>query len=282
MASPGTPPESVTTAYGRWCQRIVITAGDRRWLSRLHPVFAAWLPIRRAQVHRTHGQVIGQRAEADRAALTPLPPMPYLVADLHLRRVGKDCLVSFEASLYSVPAVRVRAGQYVQLRVTPQVVAIHALPGAGGQLLTAHPRAARRGSWVTDPAHWDGLPDGHSRAVTRYMPPAPSAAGQPAGAGQLAALLAGHGAAATPVARAERATLGYLDFLDLALGEEVGLKDSRRAWTYAQFPQVDGLAANRLSAPTQHRNRHLPRSLRRRNGSHPRQRPTRVRRVAWQ
>jgi DNA replication protein DnaC len=30
-------------------------------------------------------------------------------------------------------------------------------------------------------------------------------------------------------ARAERATLGYLDFLDLVLGEEAGLKDSRRA-----------------------------------------------------
>ena len=28
--------------------------------------------------------------------------------------------------------------------------------------------------------------------------------------------------------RAEQATLGYLDFLDLILGEEAGLKDSRR------------------------------------------------------
>jgi DNA replication protein DnaC len=40
------------------------------------------------------------------------------------------------------------------------------------------------------------------------------------------------GIAADPAAlaeRAEQATLGYLDFLDLALGEETGLKDSRRA-----------------------------------------------------
>jgi len=170
-------------------------------LTEMDAAFAAWLPIRRGQVHRTHGQVIGQRAEADRAALTPLPPMPDLVADQHLRRAGKDCLVSFEASLYSVPAARIRAGQYVQLRVTPQVVAIHALPDAGGQLLAAHPRAARRGSWVTDPAHWDGLPDGHSRAVTRDLPPAQAPAGQPAAPGLLAALLAGHAAAATPVAR---------------------------------------------------------------------------------
>ncbi|WP_121259015.1 IS21 family transposase, partial [Nocardioides ferulae] len=56
--------------------------------------FMAWLPIRRAQVHRTHGQVISVRAEADRAALLPLPAQPYLVADRHLRRVGKDTMIS--------------------------------------------------------------------------------------------------------------------------------------------------------------------------------------------
>jgi transposase len=170
-------------------------------LAEMDAAFAAWLPVRRGQVHRTHGQVIAVRAAADRAALTPLPAMPYLVADQHLRRVGKDCLVSFEASLYSVPAARVRAGQYVQLRVTGQVVAIHALPGEGGGLLTAHPRAARRGSWVTDPAHWDGLPDGHTRAVTLDPPQQAGPDRQPAGPGLLTALLSGHAAAATPVAR---------------------------------------------------------------------------------
>lgn len=51
-------------------------------------------------------------AKADRAALTtPLPAMPYLVAEPHLRRAGKDCLVSFEASSYSLPAALIRAGQ---------------------------------------------------------------------------------------------------------------------------------------------------------------------------
>src|SRR5512132_3231267 len=57
--------------------------------------FAAWLPVRRGSVHRTHGQVIAVRAEADRAALGPLPTRPYLVAEQHLRRVGKDALISF-------------------------------------------------------------------------------------------------------------------------------------------------------------------------------------------
>lgn len=56
----------------------------------------------RVKIYRTHGQVIGERAVADHAALTPCPAQPYLVADTHLRRVGRDCLVSFESSRYSV------------------------------------------------------------------------------------------------------------------------------------------------------------------------------------
>jgi len=127
--------------------------------------FEGWLPIRRAQVHRTHGQVIAVRAQADRAALRPLPEQPYLVTERHLRRVGKDCLVSFEASFYSVPARQVRAGQRVQLQVDGEVVTIRAVGSDGGGWLASHPRARQRGSWVVDQAHWDGLPDGHTRAV---------------------------------------------------------------------------------------------------------------------
>ena len=139
-------------------------------IAELDGAFAGWLPIRRSQVHRTHGQVINVRAQADRAALRPLPEQPYLVTDKHLRRVGKDALVSFEASFYSVPARQVRAGQRVQLQVDGEVVTIRALPGDagsnGGGPLATHPRARQHGSWVVDHAHWDGLPDGHTRAVT--------------------------------------------------------------------------------------------------------------------
>lgn len=138
-------------------------------IAELDGAFAGWLPIRRAQVHRTHGQVISVRAEADRAALKPLPEQPYVVAEKHLRRVGKDCLVAFQASLYSVPARSVRPGQRVQLQIVPDPagdrVTIHALAVDGGGLLVAHPRATRRGTWVVDPAHWDGLPDGHTRTT---------------------------------------------------------------------------------------------------------------------
>ena len=141
-------------------------------LAELDGAFGDWLPIRRSQVHRTHGEVIAVRGATDRAALQPLPAQPYLVADSHLRRVGKDCLVSFEASLYSVPARRVRPGQRVQLRVVGDTVTIASLvPGPDGRSwLATHPRATSRGTWRVDPVHWDGLPDGHTRA-TRIEPP---------------------------------------------------------------------------------------------------------------
>ena len=141
-------------------------------ITELDGAFAAWLPIRRSTVHRTHGQVISVRAEPDRAALVVLPEQPYLVTDKHLRRVGKDCLVSFEASFYSVPARHIRAGQQVELHVGGQVVSISALDVDGGHWLATHPRATICGSWIVDEAHWDGLPDAHTRAgvVDRVEP----------------------------------------------------------------------------------------------------------------
>lgn len=120
--------------------------------------------------------MIAVRAEVDRAALAPLPPAEYRVTDRFLRRVGKDCLVSFESSRYSIPAERVIAGMTVELRVGPDTVAIHAI-GADPRLLWEHRRARHRGDDQIDPAHWAGLPDGHTRAIT--LPDPDVATGEP-------------------------------------------------------------------------------------------------------
>ena len=181
--------------------------------------FAEWVPIRRAQVHRTHGEVIGVRAAADHAALRPLPELPYLVAEQHLRRVGKDCLISFEASMYSVPARQVRPFQMVQVRAGDGKVAIYVAAGrrrrpagrprprgAAGQLRgrrgalgraarRPHPRCHRRRRRCSAPA-----------------PGQPGAAGTGAGAGALGMLLASHPAAnalggARPLSDYEQAIL---------------------------------------------------------------------------
>jgi transposase len=181
-------------------------------LTDLDNAFAAWVPIRRATTHRTHGEVIGIRARRDRAALRPIPAKPYLVADRHLRHVGKDCLVAFEANLYSVPAACVFHRQLVEVRASSATVSIHAtVPDASGiTLLAVHPRATGRGNRIVDPAHWAGLPDGHTRATTTSHEDDPdhfgdelAAArrrrGQPAGT--LRFLLAGADAAHVEVGR---------------------------------------------------------------------------------
>jgi transposase len=161
-----------------------------------------WLPGRRAQVHRTHGEVIAVRAECDRAALLPLPPAPYVVCERHLRVVGKDALLSFEASLYSVPWTRVRPRQRLELRVTPEAVAIWSL-GAEPGLLATHPRARTRGSWVVDETHWDGLPEGRGPHAAPVSPP------EPLSQGELSGLLARF-AAAVPVASRDIASYDRL------------------------------------------------------------------------
>ena len=145
-------------------------------IAEMDAAFAAWVPHRRARTHRTHGEVIGVRAARDHAALRPLPARPYVVADRHLRHVGKDCLVAYAGNLYSVPARKVRHRQLVEIRATAGTVAIHAtVPDLDGTtLLATHQRAVGRGARIVDEAHWDGLPDGHTRAVTTGDPTAPA------------------------------------------------------------------------------------------------------------
>jgi len=182
-------------------------------IAQLDAAFIDWHAIRLGQVHRTHGQIIGVRAETDRAALAPVPAAPYLVTDSHLRRVGKDCLVSFDASLYSVPARQVRAGQRVELRVATTTITIYSLDGA---LLASHPRATTRGRWVVQDIHYDGLPDGHTRATVIDLPRRSPAAGGPVTADQpLARLLASRPGSAVAVA-----TRPLADYASLEAGHQ--------------------------------------------------------------
>lgn len=170
-------------------------------IEEMNAAFTAWVPLRRAKVHGTHGEVIGLRAVRDHTALRPLPQSPYVVAQRHLRYVGKDCLVAFDANLYSVPAFRVRPRQLVEVRATKSQITLHATtPGAGGEtLLAAHSRAVGRGARVVDERHWDGLPTGAGRRVTAGgdLPAPLQQRAQDSSSGSLMALL--NRAAATQV-----------------------------------------------------------------------------------
>ncbi|MFC5724176.1 IS21 family transposase [Streptomyces gamaensis] len=154
--------------------------------------FMAWVPQRRAQIHKTHRDVIGERAAHDHAALKPLPATPYLVTEQHLRHVGKDCLVTFDGNLYSVPARRVRPRQLVEIRSTRSQVMLHlTAPQVSGEtLLAAHARAVGRGARIVDEKHWDGLPTGAGRRVTTADVPPPQSRRErpPAATGPLQSL----------------------------------------------------------------------------------------------
>ncbi|MGW7641203.1 Mu transposase domain-containing protein [Streptomyces decoyicus] len=110
------------------------------------------MPQRRAQIHKTHREVIGERAARDHVALKALPPTPYLVAERHLRSVGKDCLVAFGGNLCSVPARKVRPRQLVEIRATKSQIMLHstAADASGETLLATHPRAIGRGVRVVE------------------------------------------------------------------------------------------------------------------------------------
>jgi len=144
-------------------------------LGELDEAFARWVPLRRGQVHRTHGEVIGHRAVRDHAALGPLPTRALWVSESHLRRVGRDSMISFEGSSYSVAARAgdrrpTKAGQRVEVRLESEQLVVRRLPvdsPDGTALeLARHPRATERGQLIVDPAHWAELPDGHTRATS--------------------------------------------------------------------------------------------------------------------
>ncbi len=172
----------------------------------------------------------------------------------------------------------------MDVRVSPATVAIPALTAGPAQttLLAVHRRATRRGSWIIDPRHWDGLPDGYRRATTDRVPDPSDTPGPDLVAtapNPLEALLtrsAGHHSprrtsllgglphcrrtgppperpvlselistrikahasklGLTHLAasleqlcqRADVEQLGYLDFLDLIIEEELGIRDGRR------------------------------------------------------
>jgi DNA replication protein DnaC len=251
-------------------------------LGAMDQAFLAWLPHRRAAVHRTHGEVIAVRAERDRAALSPPPERPYVVCERHTRRVAKDCLVSFEASCSSAPGVR--SG--------PASGWSCGSPGRGGDLVAGPPAtAARHPPAGGPPRHLAGRPDPLGRAPGL----APAAAtvhrrqrarartstagpAHPGRAGRLGAAAGGPGPGRPPrpghlrpgrrvgmselpasrvrehaerlhlphlgenldalVARAEQATMGYLEFIDLVLEDEVGVREGRR---FANALKLSGL-----------------------------------------
>ncbi|WP_455682012.1 IS21 family transposase [Streptomyces uncialis] len=143
-------------------------------IEEMDAAFTAWVPLRRAQIHQTHREVIAERAARDHVALKPLPSVPYLVAERQLRHVGKDCLVAFDGNLYSVPARRVRARQLVEVRATsprsccmapsPTPTAAHCWPPIPGRSAAEPVSSTSRTGTACPPERTAGPPPATSRS----------------------------------------------------------------------------------------------------------------------
>lgn len=137
-------------------------------------------------------EVIGHRSERDHMALRPLPKTPYVVAQRHLRHVGKDCLVAFDANLYSVPVRKVRPRGWSRAgRRSPRSRCTPPSPMPAVRPCSLSIQGGGRGARIVDESHWDGLPTGTGRRTTTGDGPPTARRDQPLGpeTGLLQALL---------------------------------------------------------------------------------------------
>ncbi|CAM5433616.1 hypothetical protein STENM327S_01480 [Streptomyces tendae] len=147
--------------------------GAERGLHRLGALAESEGPRHPRRGHRTP-------AVRDHTALRPLPQTPYVVTQRHLRHVGKDCLVAFDANLYSVPARKVRPRQLVEI-LSHEDAGQPACHGprrgrpdaAGGPSASGRPRSAGRGRDALGRAAHRRRPSCHDRRRSAFAPPRP-------------------------------------------------------------------------------------------------------------
>lgn len=136
----------------------------RTYRFRANPLSMAWDSLEELQAwtderveKSTHmrrspstGTSIHEAWRRERELLTPLPEPLWKPFDLvATRRVGPDCLISFDAREYSVPFAYV--GQAVEAHGCAETVQIF----ADGRIVAEHPRHTPE-LIVIDPAHYDG------------------------------------------------------------------------------------------------------------------------------
>jgi hypothetical protein len=105
------------------------------------------------RVHGTTGEIPFARLAAER--LPPLRELPaYDTSLITFRRSSRDCLISFEGNVYSVPAAYVQ--QTLQVNVTEGGELVVLTPT--GQEIARHVLVSGRRQRVIEPAHYQGLP----------------------------------------------------------------------------------------------------------------------------
>jgi transposase len=86
--------------------------------------------------------------EEEREALLPLPEAPFLLREVRLVKLHRDCHVQVEGSYYSAPFAYV--GQRLEAHLWEHTVQLY----AGSRLLVTHPRAKQPGQRLTRAEHY--------------------------------------------------------------------------------------------------------------------------------
>jgi transposase len=114
------------------------------------------------RMHQALGIAPIERFEEEREALCPLPTAMLSGSCSLFRKVSWDCLISYDASKYSVPFTY--AGKDVWVRVSQG--AYLEILSRGGEKLAYHKLSLKKGSIVIDDTHYEGLKKQSPRTMT--------------------------------------------------------------------------------------------------------------------
>jgi len=119
---------------------------------------------RRGRRLRRHAETIGVRFERDRAALLPLPPVPYDACDTRTTRVTSLSLVRYRRNDYSVPTAYGHREVVVKGYVEAVVIA------CGSEEIARHRRSYAREALIFDPLHYLALLERKTGAFAQAAP----------------------------------------------------------------------------------------------------------------
>lgn len=119
---------------------------------------------RRGQRLRRHTETIGERFARDRAALLPLPPVPYEACDIRPTRVTSLSLVRYRRNDYSVPTAYGHREVVVKGFVDEVVIV------CGSEEIARHRRSYEREALIFEPRHYLALLERKIGALDQAAP----------------------------------------------------------------------------------------------------------------
>ena len=130
----------------------------------LNAHFAAECRKRRERRLRGRTETIGERFERDRAAMLPLPAVPYEACEKVSTRVNSLSLVRYRTNDYSVPT------EYGHRQVLVKGYVHGVVIAHGSEVIARHVRSYEHEAVVFDPLHYLALLEQKTRALDQAAP----------------------------------------------------------------------------------------------------------------